>query len=393
MILGASLAVGFQDPDDDGLPPLGRPLGQPRILVPGGTGAMADAEDAAIAGLPQGARPQVLTWERVYALALIRARSGRANGGATSFDPAWLYRESKQVGVADFARFRADFLAGPPAFHDPAPAMLEVLRLRQAVDDGLRSVKVHERYFRAAMTLRRDDAPGLTNLTIDRIDDAVQQARVELVARRRRFRDALDALKVELGLAPEAAVVPDRTVLAAFGDAFDTADRWLTDPSRGVAQLDAIGKRLPELDDVAIDGRSIVAELRGGSESDDELLRAAARVARRIAGSGRPTTTRSRPGSAARCRALQETYLAYALASRRLELRVRRLDPGGPFEDTSLGAALGELLQVEDRLVDLWTQFQMQRLALLRDLGIMPGNDWPEFLASLQTIKREPGRR
>src|SRR4051794_3268453 len=38
-------------------------------------------DDTAAAGLPTGSRPEVLTWERVYTLALVRRRAG---GGALS---------------------------------------------------------------------------------------------------------------------------------------------------------------------------------------------------------------------------------------------------------------------------------------------------------------------
>lgn len=117
----AGLLVGFQDPDD-GLPPLGLPAARPHTLVPGGT-AVVDTVNASVGGLPAGSNVEVLTWDRAYALALIRARSAPAKGtkGVAALDRAWLDRESQRLDIRDFARFRGEFLASPPAFRDPAP--------------------------------------------------------------------------------------------------------------------------------------------------------------------------------------------------------------------------------------------------------------------------------
>jgi hypothetical protein len=373
----AGLFVAFQEPIDD-LPPVGAPVGRPRVIVPGSS-AVADPEGAAIAGLPADSKAEVLTWDRVYALALIRSRSEKKPKGAPALDTTWLDRESKRVSVADFARFRNDLRA--ESFRDPAPMFLEVLRRRQAADDALRSLKAHEAYSRAWQGLAQVGA-GMPQLTLDQLDDAMQRARSELLARRRGLRDSLDALRVELGLSPEAPVLPDRSILALFGDAFEAADRWLADPGRQHPQLDAIGERLPDLDDITIDGRSIIAELRTGSDSDDALLKAAARVALAHQAGDDERILRVRR----EVRQIEETYLDYLLARRRFVLVTRELDPGARMEATNLSAAQDNRLAVEDRLVALWTAFQAQRLALLRDLGTLP-NDWPGFLAPLSTRK------
>jgi len=42
-----------------------------------------------------------------------------------------------------------------------------------------------------------------------------------------------------------------------------------------------------------------------------------------------------------------------------------------------------QLLSVEARLAALWTSFRAERLALYRDLGVLPCNDWNSFYADL----------
>ncbi len=77
-----------------------------------------------IAGLPIGSHPEILTWDRAYSLALIRARTRRGAFSPT-LDPAALAEEAARHGVNDFARFRANFDGNGP-FHDPRRAVLEL---------------------------------------------------------------------------------------------------------------------------------------------------------------------------------------------------------------------------------------------------------------------------
>ena len=107
------ILVGFQDPDD-GLPPVGVPASRPKVVVPvQATGA--DAASVALAGLEKGERAEILTWERVYKLAIVRARSEPAKGArlATTLDLKKLDEDARRVGFDDFARFRRDSLGGP----------------------------------------------------------------------------------------------------------------------------------------------------------------------------------------------------------------------------------------------------------------------------------------
>ena len=50
---------------------------------------------------------------------------------------------------------------------------------------------------------------------------------------------------------------------------------------------------------------------------------------------------------------------------------------------TSLLAPEAQRLKAEDRLVEIWTSFQTERLALYRELGILPYDDWKSFFNDL----------
>src|ERR1700722_10824992 len=79
-------------------------------------------EDKEVVGLAPDSRLELLTWERVYALALVRIRDGRRDL-AEALDPKALDEQASRLGVADFDRFRKDFLAARPGaggtFRDP----------------------------------------------------------------------------------------------------------------------------------------------------------------------------------------------------------------------------------------------------------------------------------
>src|SRR5438309_1512253 len=88
--------------------------GQVGILVPTPAQKLDVAEAV---GLAVGAKPESLTWERVYPLAVVRFRSGAKGQPAAGLDIAAL---AKADGVADFERFRREFLDPTGTFPDPS---------------------------------------------------------------------------------------------------------------------------------------------------------------------------------------------------------------------------------------------------------------------------------
>ena len=80
------------------------------------------AYDNENAGLARDARPETLSWDRIYALAIVRARS-RRGAFAPTLDPAALADEARAQGrMPTSRRFRTNFHSNGP-FHDPGPAV------------------------------------------------------------------------------------------------------------------------------------------------------------------------------------------------------------------------------------------------------------------------------
>jgi hypothetical protein len=106
-----------------------------------------------------------------------------------------------------------------------------------------------------------------------------------------------------------------------------------------------------------------------------------------------------------RIRHLFETRRAYAGEKRDYELAIRLKDQtferlvaptaGVRMPRSPLLAELIEhearALKAEDRLVALWTSFRAERLALDRDLGVLPYDDWSSFYADLSAARVVPG--
>ena len=195
-------------------------------------GPLADNE---VAGLPRAARSATLTWERIYALALIRART-RRGAFAPTLDPAVLAEDSARFGVGDFARFRVDFAASG-AFRDPGPAVLDLERRLLAIDSTHRAVAYLENLNKVVVEASQGNNSSLSRIDVDAVFASLLRARQNLAGEVGQFRDGLDDLKFLLGLSPTAPVVLDRQAVAAFPPLFASIESWGTHPNRRLGDL------------------------------------------------------------------------------------------------------------------------------------------------------------
>jgi hypothetical protein len=346
--------------------------------------------DKEIAGLPSGSRPPVLTWERIYALALVRAHPGQ--GGQ---------------GVADFAQFRKDFCADDPGagekFRDPSAAVLDLLGRLEAIDNARRNIEFHENLMKLLLERIQGEASGLCQLDVDMVSASLARVRQKRADEISQFRDGLDQLKVVLGLSPRVEFILDRPRPAAFREVRDEVDNWARRPDRSLQELPRLLEGLPGLGEVVVDGRPILAKLDKNPDLLEEILTRAAQLAIK----NRNDRDKSQAqGDAAvqlelrvrrRLRNLLDTRRACEGEKRSYELAIRLRDqtferliapptaaisPRSPMIKELIEAA-NEMLKVEDRLVGLWTSFRTERLALYRDLGVLPYKDWSSFYADL----------
>ena len=310
-------------------------------------------------------------------------------------------------GVADFAQFRKDFCGKAPGpgerFHDPSAAVLELLGRREAIDNARRNIEFHENLAQLLKELIQGQSSRLHQLDVDVVSASMGRAQQKRAEEISKFRDGLDELKVALGLSPRVEFILQRPNPAAFREVRDRIDNWQRRPDRSLEELPPMLAGLPVLGEVIVDGQPILGELDKNPDSLEEILTRTAMLAIK---NWNDLDKREVPANASdqlelrvrrRLRKLLETWRAYEAEKRGYELAIRvkdqtfeRLIAPRTAVNSSRSSLLKELIddaneihKVEDRLIGLWTSFRIERLAIYRDLGELPYNDWPSFYADL----------
>jgi hypothetical protein len=375
----------------------------PAIVLPAPLPPDYDNENA---GLSRGTHPELLTWDRIYALAVVRART-RRGAFAPTLDRAALAAEAARQGVGDFARFRTNFHSNGP-FHDPGPAVLELQSRLLAVDGARRTVVFYESVHKLIAERSMGVTSGVNRLDVETIFAAILQARQKLANEIRQFRDGLDDLKFLLGLSPRAPVILDRQYLKPFSAVFDSVEDWQRKPRRMLADLPPLIERLPLPGDVTINGAPILTRIEKDSDQWEDVLASAGQLALKSRSEQDEIRAQSNSGAQLelrirrRIRGLFEKRLAYQQEKRCYEgatiLRdqaFERLFAPPPQVITSRSSLLqgvieqhARIVETQDRLVALWTSLRAERLELYHDLGVLPHQDWKSFYADLSC---EPG--
>jgi hypothetical protein len=254
--------------------------------------------------------------------------------------------------------------------------------------------------------LMKGESAGLSSLHMKQTEASLVLARQNLAETIADYRNDLERFKVAIGLSVHAPVVPDREIVASFGRVFDQTRGWQERPDRSHRDLPRIIKGLPALGEVVVEGRSILALMGGNPDQQEEAPTLAARVA-----IGNRGDLDKAPRDAAaveldirrRIRRLFGMRRDYEAHQRIYELDIRLIDQGleqtaappmlgvgAPSRSTMfVGGVVGLLApetqrrKVEDQLVTIWTSFQTERLALYRELGILPYDDWKSFFNDL----------
>jgi hypothetical protein len=112
----------------------------------------------------------------------------------------------------------------------------------------------------------------------------VVQARQALVTDILTTRTNNDQFKQQLGLPPDTPVVPDLSLFQPYLDVFTQIDEWQRDPKRKLEDVPKIVDRIPQLQDIILDGHSIIGMYKNSKSYDNEedleaTLQAAVRIA------------------------------------------------------------------------------------------------------------------
>ncbi|WZO95991.1 hypothetical protein EP7_002964 [Isosphaeraceae bacterium EP7] len=215
----------------------------------------------------------------------------RGGGRAVTLEALTLAERNLLYVVRGFARFRQEFFAsvivGTPVTNqgtavDPIQGYLVVLQELQQVEISRKNLAAYEQLYKVYKELAKGEPSGLTQLQVDQIQSQVESARQRYLNDTFVYKTSLDQFKMQLGLPPDLPLILDRSLLKGFRSVFDEIDLWFMNPRRDINDLPLFANRLPNLEDVNIDGRSVLAMVRAGEErpeQEDALLQIAVRVA------------------------------------------------------------------------------------------------------------------
>jgi hypothetical protein len=237
-----------------------------------------------------GTRPTQPTVQSFLPISIVQPFL-RGGGRAVTLEALTLAERNLLYVVRGFARFRQEFftsvIVGTPITNqgtavDPIQGYLVVLQELQQVEIDRKNLAQYEQLYKVYTELAKGEPSGLTQLQVDQVQSSVEGARQTYLTDSFTFKTSLDQFKMQMGLPPDLPLILDRSLLKGFRAVFDEIDLWFTNPRRNINELPLFANKLPNLEDVNIDGRSVLGMVRVGQErpeAEDALLQIAVRVA------------------------------------------------------------------------------------------------------------------
>src|SRR5262249_15482039 len=139
------------------------------------------------------------------------------------------------------------------------PAAFNVVQ----VEIDRRNVAFYENLVRLYSELIQGEASGLSQLQVDQVMSSLIGARLTLFSDKVTYRSGLDQFKMQMGIPPDVTIVLDQSFLGEpFYRVFDAVDTWQRNPDRNLSELPGIIAKLPDLQDIDVDGRSALGLYR-----------------------------------------------------------------------------------------------------------------------------------
>ena len=98
------------------------------------------------------------------------------------------------------------------------------------------------------------------------------------------LRNSNDSLKQQLGLPPDTPMMVDVSLMQPYLDVFKKIDDWQALKDRKFEDIERIVNQIPDLEDIVLDGHSLLGMYRDSHSFDEEdrleaTLQAAVRIA------------------------------------------------------------------------------------------------------------------
>ncbi|HKM56285.1 MAG TPA: hypothetical protein VJY33_22965, partial [Isosphaeraceae bacterium] len=147
-----------------------------------------------------------------------------------------------------------------------------------------RNVAYFEQLAALYAQLIEGESSGLSQLQVDQVKSNLLLARGTLISDILTLRNSLDSFKQQLGLPPDTPMVPDLSLVQPFIDVYEAIDEWQRGANRKIEDIDKLLESLPELEDIILDGHSVLGMYKNSKTFDQEedlegTLQAAVRIA------------------------------------------------------------------------------------------------------------------
>jgi hypothetical protein len=233
----------------------------------------------------------------------------RGGGRAVTLEPLTQAERNLLYAVRSFGLFRQQFfvvtltggtiqnfgntfnLAGFSAAGntDPVVGFLPVVFNLVELEVDRRNLLFLENIAKLYQELIQGEASGLSRLQLDQVMQRVIAGRAALIVDRNTYRVQLDQFKMQLSLPPDLPMIVDMSLAQPFYDVFDEVDRWQRKGSRKLEELPQIIAKIPELEDIDVEGRSVLGPYRNydsrrefkpeNEEGLEDTLQATVRIA------------------------------------------------------------------------------------------------------------------
>jgi len=234
----------------------------------------------------------------------------RGGGRAVVMEPLTQAERNLLYQVRAFALFRQQFfvatLTGGTIFQfgvgfnlpgfsvpgntDPVVGFLPVVFNLVEIEVDRRNLFFLESLAKLYQELIQGEASGLSRLQVDQVLQRVIAGRQALFLDEVTYRDQLDQFKMQLSLPPDMPLVVDMSLADPFYDVFTAVDNWQRRSNRKLDELPSIIARIPELEDIDVEGRSVLKPYRNfrstlrdfvpeNEEGLEDILQSAVRIA------------------------------------------------------------------------------------------------------------------
>jgi hypothetical protein len=180
--------------------------------------------------------------------------------------------------------------SSPAGNTDPTIGFLPVVFNLVEIEVDRRNLIFLENIARLYTELIQGESSGLSRLQLDQVMQRVIATRLALFNDQLTYRLQLDEFKMQMSLPPDLPLVVDMSLAQPFYDVFTAVDEWQRNPGRTLLELPYIIAKLPELEDIDVEGRSVLAPYRNfrsttqefrpsNEEGLEDTLQAAVRIA------------------------------------------------------------------------------------------------------------------